>query len=297
MAPSSVAIGSTWASAAVSPETTMLPGPSMLAFQSRPCGATRRQSSSTFASSRPRTLVMPLGVATAAACIAWPRRRTTRRPVSKSIAPAKTRAVYSPRLSPAAPAQAATTSGSVGLQVFQGREAGDEDGRLADVGRLQGLGRAVEAERPEVEAEDLVGAVEQGAGRGQLAVELPAHADGLGTLAGEEEGDLGHGPRPHREGRTDRSGHAEWRIRHGAGRRHRPVERLPPSVVAWPFARAGAAGALDDPVLMRSSAMVAGHAQGVLDGPGVGRAVADDARAADAQQRPAAELVVLEPRS
>ena len=62
-------------------------------------------------SSRPSTLVMPLGVARAAACIAWPRRRTTLSPASKSIAPAKTRAVYSPRLSPAAPWQAATTSG------------------------------------------------------------------------------------------------------------------------------------------------------------------------------------------
>ena len=103
MAPSSVAIGSTCSRAGASPETTMLPGPSRLAFQSRPNGATRRQSSSTAGSSRPRTLVMPLGVATAAACMAWPRFRTTLRPASKSIAPAKTSAVYSPRLSPAAP--------------------------------------------------------------------------------------------------------------------------------------------------------------------------------------------------
>ena len=110
-APSSVAIGSTWARAALSPETTMFPGPSRFAFQSRPCGATRVQSSSILASSSPSTLVIPLGVASAAACIAWPRRRTTFRAVSKSSAPAKTRAVYSPRLRPAAPAHAATTSG------------------------------------------------------------------------------------------------------------------------------------------------------------------------------------------
>ncbi len=58
------------ARADVSPETTILPGPSMLAFQSLPLGSTFRQSSSILASSSPITLVMPLGVASAAACIA-----------------------------------------------------------------------------------------------------------------------------------------------------------------------------------------------------------------------------------
>ncbi len=52
----------------------------MLAFQSRPCGAARRQSSSIDGSSRPRTLAIPLGVAFAAACISSPRRRTTLQP-------------------------------------------------------------------------------------------------------------------------------------------------------------------------------------------------------------------------
>ena len=58
-------------------------------------------------------LTMPLGVASAAACIASPRRFTTRSPSRKLIAPANTRAVYSPRLRPAAPAQPATASGSL----------------------------------------------------------------------------------------------------------------------------------------------------------------------------------------
>ena len=48
-----------------------------------------------------RTLTMPLGVASAAACIAPPRSRTTRRPSANVSAPANTRAVYSPRLRPA----------------------------------------------------------------------------------------------------------------------------------------------------------------------------------------------------
>ena len=117
MAPSSMATGSTAASAAASPETTILPGPSKLAFQSRPVEATRRQSSSALASSSPSTLVMPLGVASEAACMAWPRRRTTSRPEAKSIAPANTRAVYSPRLRPAAPWQASTTAGSLALRL------------------------------------------------------------------------------------------------------------------------------------------------------------------------------------
>ena len=49
---------------------------------------------------------MPLGTASAASCIARPRSCTTRRPASKSITPAKTSAVYSPRLRPAAAAAA-----------------------------------------------------------------------------------------------------------------------------------------------------------------------------------------------
>ena len=192
MAPSSVAIGSIASRAAASPETTMLPGPSMLAFQSRPCGATRRQSSSTFASSSPRTLVMPLGVASDAACIAWPRRRTTSRPAAKSIAPAKTSAVYSPRLSPAAPWQSSTTAGSLCLEALECRQAGHEDGRLAHVGRLERLGRALEAKLPQIESQHLPGAVEECADRRQFLMQLLAHPDGLGTLAGKQEGDLGH---------------------------------------------------------------------------------------------------------
>ena len=100
--------------------------------------------------------------------------------------------MYSPRLSPAAPWQAADDGRIARLQALEGRQAGHEDRRLAHVGRLERLGRPLEAERPQVEAEDLAGPVEQRADRGQLLVQLPAHPDGLGTLAGEQEGDLGH---------------------------------------------------------------------------------------------------------
>ncbi len=54
---------------------------------------------------------MPPGVASAASCMAAPRRCTTSRPSSKLITPAKTIAVYSPRLRPAVPPHSATTAG------------------------------------------------------------------------------------------------------------------------------------------------------------------------------------------
>ncbi len=56
-------------------------------------------------------LTIPLGVASAASCIAAPRFCTSISPSSKDIASAKTRAVYSPRLSPAAAPHDSTTSG------------------------------------------------------------------------------------------------------------------------------------------------------------------------------------------
>ena len=45
----------------------------------------------------------PPARATAASCINRPRSATTRSPSAKSMAPAATNAVYSPKLSPAAP--------------------------------------------------------------------------------------------------------------------------------------------------------------------------------------------------
>ena len=56
-------------------------------------------------------LTMPLGVASAASCMAAPRFCTSIRPSSKVITPAKTMAVYSPRLKPAAASHDSTTSG------------------------------------------------------------------------------------------------------------------------------------------------------------------------------------------
>ena len=89
---------------------------------------------------------MPLGVASEASCMAAPRFCTSIRPSANSITPAKTIAVYSPRLSPAAASHELTTSGRIGPQRFQGRQAGHKQGRLAVDGRIEFFGRSLEAE-------------------------------------------------------------------------------------------------------------------------------------------------------
>ena len=135
---------------------------------------------------------MPLGVATAAACIAWPRRRTTCRPDSKSIAPANDQRGVFAQAQPGGPSHARDDVGLADLQALERRQAGDEDRRLADVGRLERLGGPFDAEAPQVDPQDLAGPVEQRPDRGQLLIELAAHPDELRTLAGEQKGDLGH---------------------------------------------------------------------------------------------------------
>ena len=186
-APISVATASTASIAGRSPETTMLPGPSRLAFQSPPSGATRAHSSSIAASSSPRTLAIPLGEARAAACIARPRRWTTFRPVSKSIAPAKTSAVYSPRLWPAAPAAEVRTSGFSALSDSRAaRLATKMAGWLTSVASRASAGPSKQAAFRSKPSSSL-GAVEERTGGGKLVVEALAHADSLGALARETE--------------------------------------------------------------------------------------------------------------
>ncbi len=63
-----------------------------------------------------------------------------------------------------------------------------EDGGLGVLGELELVVRAFEDEFGEGEAEGLVGLVEEGAGGGEVVVEVAAHAYGLRALTGEEEG-------------------------------------------------------------------------------------------------------------
>ena len=63
-----------------------------------------------------------------------------------------------------------------------------EDGGLGVLGEAEVFFGAFEDEFGEGEAEGFVGFVEDGAGGGVAIVEVAAHADGLGALAGEEEG-------------------------------------------------------------------------------------------------------------
>ncbi len=120
---------------------------------------------------------MPLGVLSEASCMASPRCCTSRRPDSKSITPAKTRAVYSPRLRPAAASHCSIASGDSLLQLLQRRQTGDEDARLAVDGGVQLLGGTFEAEASQVVAEDAFCRVVEFAGRRQALVEVSAHAD------------------------------------------------------------------------------------------------------------------------
>ena len=69
------------------------------------------------------------------------------------------------------------------------RDRGREDRGLADVGRHEGLGGTGEADRGDVVAERLVGLVERGARRRVRLGQRQAHADLLGALAGEHQGD------------------------------------------------------------------------------------------------------------
>src|SRR4051812_47839696 len=74
------------------------------------------------------------------------------------------------------------------------RDARHVNRRLADVRLIEPLFRTGEAERGEVEAEDVVGSVEGFLRSGGLIVKILAHADRLGALSGtEDEGGLVHG--------------------------------------------------------------------------------------------------------
>ena len=163
MAPSSMATSRRRPSAVCSPETTILPGPSMLAFQSRPvgcdlCGRARRP----WPRPAPARWSCRSGSATAGGLhglaaatddletrLEIHRRRRTPAPC---IRPGSDRP---PPRRPRRP------PGSVGFEALESGQAGDEDRRLADVGRFECIGRALEAKGSQVEAQDLAGSVEQ----------------------------------------------------------------------------------------------------------------------------------------
>jgi len=111
MAPNDWAASAARSQAATVPEITMFPGHNRLAICSTSPPRVFSQRASTWTGSSPSTLTIPLGVASAASCMAAPRCCTSISPSSKSITPAKTIAVYSPKLRPAAASHASTTSG------------------------------------------------------------------------------------------------------------------------------------------------------------------------------------------
>mmetsp|Transcript_10645 Transcript_10645/g.30320 ORF Transcript_10645/g.30320 Transcript_10645/m.30320 type:complete len:229 (+) Transcript_10645:571-1257(+) len=96
------------------PPTAKPEGKSSLAsWQTAPgpsSSAAFRQSSCSFAFSRPAMETMPWSFASAASCMASPRSFTRRRPSSKVKTPAAQRAVYSPKERPAMTAHRVTAS-------------------------------------------------------------------------------------------------------------------------------------------------------------------------------------------
>jgi hypothetical protein len=61
---------------------------------------------------------------------------------------------------------------------------------LGELGELEAIFRAVEAEIGDGEAERVVGLFEGAARDVEIVEELPAHADGLRALSGKEEAEL-----------------------------------------------------------------------------------------------------------
>ena len=79
----------------------------------------------------------------------------------------------------------------VGKLLVQDGPGGDgdgEDGGLSVLGFLESFGGAFKDKVRKMEAESFISLLEDGFGGGEVFVELTAHANGLRTLAGEEEG-------------------------------------------------------------------------------------------------------------
>ena len=171
----------------------MLPGPSRFAFQSRPNGSTRLHSSSTC------VLVEAKHADHAASgCHGGGLHRLPAQPhqLEPGFEFDRTRKDERRVFAQREPGGALARRHDVGIgrfQAFERRQAGDKKGWLADVGRVQRLGRPLEAEPRQVDAENFAGAVEEGSRRRQLGVELTPHADGLSPWPGNKKAILGIG--------------------------------------------------------------------------------------------------------
>ena len=76
------------------------------------------------------------------------------------------------------------------LDRLKRRQPRDEQSRLADIRRIQLLSRAVGANLKQIVTQNRRRPVKERPGRRQPGANLPAHADQLSTLPGEEERDL-----------------------------------------------------------------------------------------------------------
>ena len=188
--PAAVAAARTRSHAPFDPLTTICPGALKFAGTRTSPPALSWQSFVTPASSPPMMATMLLGVATAASCMYLPRAATSFSPVSKSNTPARCSAVYSPRLKPAKKISSSFSMTPFDPRGDVTREAGDKNRRLADVGLVKAIIGAVEAERRQIESQNLIRLLEDFAGLFEHIVEILAHSYDLGALSGAEDESL-----------------------------------------------------------------------------------------------------------
>ena len=128
---------------------------------------------------------MPLGVASAASCMAAPRRCTSISPSSKLHHPRKDHGRVFAQAQAGRGLAGQHHVGRLGPQRLQRRQTGDEDRRLAVDGRIELVGRALEAELRQVVAEHLGGAIIETADAGQRLGQPLAHPHRLAPCPGK----------------------------------------------------------------------------------------------------------------
>ena len=132
---------------------------------------------------------MPLGMASAAACIAAPRSATTRSAsVQNPSRRRNTSAVYSPRLKPGREAATSRRPPAIFvIQRFQRRQRSHKQRRLTVDRRIELFGRTFEANLRQIVTEDLARPIEQRFRRRQRRRQLAPHAHRLSALTGKKK--------------------------------------------------------------------------------------------------------------
>ena len=133
---------------------------------------------------------MPLGVASAASCIAAPRVLHHHQAFVEIHDAGEDHGGILAQAQAGRGFAGKHDVGRLRSQRFQGGQAGDEQGRLAVDRGIEVVGRPLEAELGQVVAEQFGGAVVEPPRSGQRFGQPPAHAHGLCALSRKQKGDL-----------------------------------------------------------------------------------------------------------